>query len=422
MRSVLPSFLAVVLGWGIASPARSDPPPPELLDALFPVLRGKKPPRPPLKIDFIRGSTPAEPTCGLQPVDLIERRGDEAHTFKLLAEPASDSDTQPTTMLIRLSRTTVNADGSRRAYHPDDPFGRGLCRTPPTGIAPEACALDYLGNAEIHVWENAKKIPQFQPGEAGHPPGPNPAFATAWGSLWADIAARKDRWVDLGAVFGTKAPDTIRLYYSKETDRAVTFDTDIIPFKAGYPCQYSDDRHEYFVAATKAHPAPPPSQKDDACRTAAYLDSAEIPFFVLPGGIFSHLTIGDVAIGFAKSGSIEQMVFGIVGDAGPPDQIGEGSIQFVRKLRNSVDAPKNSLDTGRLDITVDAKPDEINTLSVLVLGGTAKALGLDYSRENIEKIAQDALRVWQTGKPGRLQACANLAPPNPLDGFDGPPN
>jgi hypothetical protein len=316
----------------------------------------------------------------------------------------------------------VNVDGSRRAYHPDDPFGRGLCERPPDGPASQACALDYLSNAEIHLYENAKRIPQFQADAQGRPE-PNPAFATAWGSLWADIAARRDRWVDLPALLGAKAPDSTRLYYSKDTDRAVTFDTDIIPFRDGYPCQHGNDRHGFFVAATKAHPATPPGPGDDACRTAAYLDSVQIPFFVLPGGVFDHLTIGDVAIGIAVSGETERLVFGIVGDIGPPGQIGEGSIHFVSNLRGSTDALKNSLDTGKLDITVDAKSGDINALGVLVLGGTAAALGLDYSRENIEAVASHALQAWQAGKPRRLQACARAATPNPLEGSEGsPPN
>jgi hypothetical protein len=220
-----------------------------------------------------------------------------------------------------------------------------------------------------------------------------------------------------------EAPGETKLYYSKDTDRAVTFDMDIIPFREGYPCQYANDRHAFFVAATKAHTAPPPGPGDDACRTAAYLDSVQIPFFVLPGGVFDHLTIGDVAIGFAMSGETARLVFGVVGDIGPPDQIGEGSIRFVSKLRGSTDEPKNSLDSGKLDIAIDTKPGDINALSVLVLGGTAAALGIDYSRENIETVGWQALQAWQTGKPERLQACAKAATPNPLEGFErSPPN
>jgi hypothetical protein len=420
MRSFFSCFLLAFLGCGVASPARSDPPPPEMLDTIFPVLRGKKPAREPLKIDFVQdpGMT-TDALCGLKTIDLVESRGTEVRTFKLLGEPAADN--QPTTLLIRLRRMTVNADGSERAYHPDDPFGRGSCEKPAKGQASKACALDYLSNAEIHVYENAKRILQFNEAEQERPPVPNPAFAAAWGSLWADIAARTDRWVDLGALFGPKAPDETKLYYSKDTDRAVTFDTDIIPFKDGYPCQYADNRHEFFVAATKAHPAPPPGPKDDACRTAGYLNSGQIPFFVLPGGVFTHLTIGDVAIGMAVSGQTERLVYGVVGDVGPRDQIGEGSIQFVRQVRGSTDEPKNSLDTGRLDIKIDTTPGSINALSILVLGGTAKALGFDYSRQNIEKIGRQALQSWQANRPKRLQTCANAVVPNPLEGFEAPP-
>lgn len=417
--------MLVFFGCGLAGPSRSDAPPPEMLDAIFPVLRGKKMPSEPLEIRFDRKpEVPVDPTCDLKAIDLVESRGAEVHTFRLLGEPVSDSDDQPAAMLIRLKRMTVNADGSRRAYHPNDPFGLGICQKPIKGSATQACALDYLSNAEIQVYQGDRRVPQFHAGGPGHTREPNPAFATTWGSLWSEIAARKNNWVDLGALFGNNAPEETRLYYSKETNSAVTFDTAIIPFKDGYPCQHSGgDLREYFVAATKPHPAPPPGPKDDECRTAHYLDSMQIPFFVLPGGVFKHMTIGDVAVGLAVTGKTERLVFGVVGDAGPRDQIGEGSIQFVRKLRGSLEEPKNSDDTGKLDIAVATEPDAINALSVLVIGGTAKALGVDYSRQNIEKIGRTALTKWLANKPKRLQACTNAAAPNPLDGFEGvPPN
>jgi hypothetical protein len=95
----------------------------------------------------------------------------------------------------------------------------------------------------------------------------------------------------------------------------------------------------------------------------------------------------------------------------------------VGKLRGLIDEPRNSLDTGKLDIAVDTKPGDINALSVLVLGGTGAALGFDYSPENIEAARRQALQTRQSGKPKRLLACARAATPNPLEGFEGsPPN
>lgn len=418
MRVWFPCLL-IVLGCHLASPVWAEPLPPELLDAIFPVLRGKKPAQEPLEINFIRRlEVPKNPLCGLETLDLTERRGDKVRRFGLLAETAPGSE-EPSVMFIRLERMTVNADGSHRAYHPDDPFGRGTCEKPLRGPATMACALDYLANAEIHVYEKNTRVPQFQSNGSGRSE-PNPAFAAAWGSLWSEIAARKNNWVDLGVLFGKEAPSDTRLYYSKDSNSAATFNTSIIPFKDGYPCQHNGNIKEFFVAATKPHPAASPGGKNDACRTAAYLESTQIPFFVLPDGVFKQLVIGDVAVGIAQSGQVMRLALGIVGDAGPAGQIGEGSIQFVKRLSGSTEEPKNSIDTGKLDIKVEDKLGAVDRLGVLVLGGTAKAFGVDYSRSNIEKVARNAFAKWLGDNQERLQACLNVSTPNPLEGHETP--
>jgi hypothetical protein len=316
-------------------------------------------------------------------------------------------------MLIGLSRMTVDADGSRRAYHPNDPFG--LCKATPPGGAPTACALDVLGHAEIHVYRGSGAVPQFIVPEGQTQSVPNPTFAVLWGKLWAKIAARKDQWIDLRTIFGGQAPATERLYYSSEDEAAVVFNSDIIPFKGAYPCQYLDKTSEYFVGATATHAAPHDPNRD-ACSTAALLDSTAAPFFVLPGGIFEHLAVGDIAIAWVKSGATERPVFGVVGDTGPEDQIGEGSILFVKEIRATTAEPGNAADVNSLDLKLEEHPAGITSLAVLVLGGTAKDLGFDFSRQHIETVANQALQKWEVGQPNRLRDCARAAPPNPLDG------
>ena len=133
----------------------------ETLDAIFPVLRHKVDPGPPLKSQFSRSvERTEEAACGLTPIDLTQTSGSEKHIFKLLGQPLSETDSQPVSMLVRLSRLTVNADGSRRAYHPEDPFGVGVCK----GAAPHksggVCALDVLSDAEIHLYRGSERIPQ----------------------------------------------------------------------------------------------------------------------------------------------------------------------------------------------------------------------------------------------------------------------
>src|SRR5262249_23950045 len=153
------------------------------------------------------------------------------------------------------------------------------------------------------------------------------------------IVARKDSWVDLHPFFGPRTPEDTHLYYSKQTDRAVTFDAAIIPFKGNFPCQHKDSPSEYFVAATTNRETA--TSSEDACSTADYLDPMQVPFIVLPGA-FKELKIGDIAIGLAVIDGTERVVFGVVGDRGPAQQIGEASIAFAQKLRRTSDVIKNT--------------------------------------------------------------------------------
>jgi hypothetical protein len=410
VRSTAALVLLSLIGWlGATGEAVADQLPGKLLDAVFPVLRGKSPPSPPLVNAFTRKpATPADAPCGLVRMDLVQTRGPAQHSFEILGEPVSETDNQPKVMLIRLNTLAVDADGSHRAYHPEDPYGN-RCQGPADDPASGICAVDSLSSAEVKVYEHSQRVPQ----NSGKPPKPNPAFITAWKSLWSDISARKDNWVDLHPYFGDKTPENARLYYSKQTDRAVTFDAAIIPFKDNFPCQHDDSRREYFVAATtKPETAARP---DGACGTADYLDAMTTPFIVLPGA-FQQLKIGDVAIGLAIIDNTERVVFGVVGDRGPSQQIGEASIAFAQKLRGTSDVIKNTHQADALQLETGK---HVTMLGVLVLGDTASKFGSDYAPENIERVAKAALDDWSAGNAGRLKACMSIATPNPLRG-NGP--
>jgi hypothetical protein len=388
-------------------------PPSGMLDEIFPVQRHKASPGFPTLSSFSKApDRPVEASCGLAPIDLTQTTGPDKFVFKLLGTPQSDTVSEPNSMLINLSRMTVNADGSRRAYHPADPFG--LCQGASPGNVPKACALDVLGDAEILVYQGSDRISQFIVPEGQNKPGPNPVFAKVWDGLWQQISARDDQWVDLRTIFGKQAPTSQHLYYSPKDDAAAVFNSNIIPFKDAYPCQFGDRTDNYFVAATTPHAAAP-DPTHDACSIATFLDSVQIPFFVLPGGVFKNLRVGDVAIGWAKIGAAERVIYGVVGDTGPEQQIGEGSISLVRQLRGAAQ-PNNATEVRDLDLKIIERPAGITSLAVLVLGETAKDIGFDFSAANIEKVARNALQKWASGHAGRLQSCADAAPVNPFKG------
>ena len=77
-------------------------------------------------------------------------------------EPQTASAPAPKQMLVRIQRLSVDADGSERAYHPEDPSGRGVCtreRGPDgkeklTGI----CALDAFSSGGLRLYVDANKF------------------------------------------------------------------------------------------------------------------------------------------------------------------------------------------------------------------------------------------------------------------------
>jgi hypothetical protein len=408
IRSVTLLTLLSVFGLlGGACSAAADPPPDELLDAIFPVLRGKSLPAPKVVNSFL-GRRPPDATCGMARTDLVQSKGRANRIFELLTDPKPDPKNGPQDMLIRLQTLAIDADGSRHAYHPLDPFGNH-CTSPIDDPKSGICAIDVISNAEIHLYEHSRRISPYD----GKPGKPNPAFLTAWEALWSEISARNDKWVDLQPYFGERTPKDVRLYYSKQTDRAVTFDTDIIPFKGNFPCQHKDSRGEYFVAATTKRETAAENSEDDACSTADYFDSMQIPFIVLPPA-FGQIKIGDIAIGFAVINGSQRMVFGVVGDEGPQRQIGEASIAFAQQLRGSSDVIKNVNQADALQL--EAGSSRVAALGFLVLGGTASMFGSVYSRQNIELVARTAFQNWSSNNPRRLQDCMSIAPTNPLKG------
>ena len=74
----------------------------------------------------------------------------------------------------------------------------------------------------------------------------------------------------------------------------------------------------------------------------------------------------------------------------------------------------NVRDVNALDIDGDFLKKENATLAILVLGGTKKRLGGNYSRENIERIGREELAGWNGGGEKltqRLNACVAKAKP-----------
>ena len=396
-----------------------DLPPKEVLDAIFPDAATPQKPEPSIEISFERTDAGIDVGCGLQPVSLVETRAEEKRRFHLLVDPVRSTPIEPREFFAKLNRLTVDIDGSGRAYHPEDPNGTGVCVEQKEHRATSlrgVCALAPLSSAEVRIYRGDRQVRPFENGKR------NPDFAATWSDLWLAIKSRQLNRIDLKGTLGDAEAEKEALFYSREKNAAVVFDTEIIPFRDGYPCQHEDDAYRgYFVAATTLRQSRTGvARKANVCDGSRFLDALHVPFVVIPEKVFKNISVGDVAIGYAKIGQTDRMVFGIVGDTGPVGQIGEASIAFVNKLLNQSQEPMNSGAVNKLDIDLEKREAEyrdISSMAVLVIGNTSQLLNGNYSPANIERVGKKALAKW-SARSGRrrLLSCVNSATANPLKG------
>jgi hypothetical protein len=392
-------------------------PPEEVLNAIFPNEGSSQGTSEQIGIHFERDKADTDAKCGLQPVRLIETKGDERRSFSLLADAGEAPAANPSTFLVRLSRLTVDIDGSGRSYHPNDPAGGGVCteiRSHGRVSLQGVCALAPLSSAEVKVFLGVEPLRIFLDGK------PNPNFMPTWSDLWTDIKSRRLQRADLKAYLGEEEAQTTALFYKKETNSTVVFDTKIIPFRNGYPCVHESGPYKgYFVASTTLK-RPPASLRANACDASRFMDALRVPFVVIPTGVFKNVAVGDIAIGYAKIGQIDRAVFGIVGDTGPVGKFGEASVAFINRLLKLQDEPMNSIAVDRLDVDLESPEPQykdVSSIAVLVIGNTAKLLAGNYSPANIEKIGRRTLARWSAAAgPQRLSSCVETSQVNRLTG------
>src|ERR1700681_1062957 len=412
------ALFLTVLCFVPAHASAQDVPPREILNKIITQL---PPPLPPAKISFLPVTgAGADEACRMQNFEMVLQREDAGSPNKysvLLDRQPGGAPAAPRQLLAMITRLAVDADGSERAYHPEDPYGQGVCEPRMDAAGKVAlrgvCALDTFAPSGIRVFLEDKRARLVDPGK---PPKEGvPSLADAWKDVWPLIRDRKLKSYDLKSI-APAAPDGYHMFYWKERKLTALTKRAIIPStRDGYPCVRGLESRNpgYFVAATTL--TRPGMVRTDGCEPLSYIDAAEIPFFVLPGGDFGHIEIGDIVIGHFKTPGEEHIVFGIAADAGPIEQFGEGSIAFHLALRGKVGEPvMNVRDVNALDIDGDFLKKENATLAILVLGGTKKRLGGNYSRENIERIGRDELARWNGGGEKltqRLNACVAKAKP-----------
>ena len=398
-----------------------DVPPKDVLDAILPQLR-KKLPATEVSFRTPPSGVMTDDACRMQRAEMATTFQSGRRTFSVLVDPQRGAPIKPKELLARINRMTVDADGALRAYHPDDPYGEGICTKvsrPDGSTALEGvCALDEFSNAGVRLFLGSKQALKPNPRK---PAGPDtPDLVQEWKTIWPLIRDRALKPVDLTAFAWPQAPEGYTMFYWKERNLSVFFSRYIIPAaRDGYPCVHGAEARYpgYFVVATTLNQVGP--VRPDGCEPARYIDSEQIPFIVLPAPKFGHVEVGDIVVGQLKLGEREQIVYGIAADTGPFDQFGEGSIAFNQKLLGRSDVIMNAKALNSIDInlaSLERKEGRQGTLALLVLGGTKRLLAGNYSREHIERIGREAFARWSGDAASgtrRLDACIAQAKTNP---------
>ncbi|QYF92270.1 hypothetical protein KY495_16090 [Massilia sp. PAMC28688] len=177
----------------------------------------------------------------------------------------------------------------------------------------------------------------------------------------------------------------------------------IIPFRDGKPCPPKDG---YLISATSLHNP----EVQDVCDIDRYVDALVTPALVLPKppkgknlSRFGKLNakIGDLVVAMVP-GSL-QPVFAVVGDHGPADALGEGSIALNGQLLGKTALPVNYREIrGRAPYRGQGwtVPKSI----VLIFPGTRDQNAPYLTPERINAAARERFESW--GGVGRMYACA----------------
>ena len=406
----LPPILAVaiLLGWPATGANAQERPSDADLASIIEQLSAHH--REGSRVEFVNVDPAMSPSCRMNAAAMKVSRGTDSKAFPVLI----DNHGGPSgvrQMFAKLGRISVDADGAGRAYHAEDPFGD--CSPSADQPSRRICALDNFSDAGMRLFLGAARLkradPKSQTADA-------PAFLPNWRELWPLIRDRKLVPLPLKSIGAPEGPRDFNLIHWKERNLTFAFNTKIVPAThKGYPCRFGQESEYsgYFISATTFKKASP--TRTDGCKPAQYLDSEKVPFLVVPTEKFGGIGLGDIAIGFLKTPAGLHIAYGIAGDTGPYDHFGEGSIAFNKALLDERRRIEDARDVDSLDIDL-AEPHrqhlEGASLAVLVLGGTRRLLGGDYSEANIRKVGEVQLKRWSAAVPGsegRLNTCFDAA-------------
>ncbi|MCA1568258.1 MAG: hypothetical protein LC803_21960 [Acidobacteria bacterium] len=184
--------------------------------------------------------------------------------------------------------------------------------------------------------------------------------------------------------------------------RQTRIGSNIIPFKDGKPCPPVGG---FLVSATALHRR----NITNVCDLSNYVDALEVPALVLPGNPRNGVSgfaarrarVGDLVVAMLPSAT--QPVYAVIGDIGPADELGEGSVALNGRLLGKTGEPAN-YDEVRGRGRYAGRGWQVPRALVLVFPGTRDLQNPYMTTPRIGEAATRRFEEW--GGISRLRACA----------------
>ncbi|MFM1814832.1 MAG: hypothetical protein RLZ98_1527 [Pseudomonadota bacterium] len=324
--------------------------------------------------------------------------------------------TSPDAVFATADTFAVNVDGSPRAYHPGDVYGK--CDIAQTGPdkGKKVCAINFLCYAGVRIFQGAREIKC----------GARDAYKKAWNDIWGEVVGGKAKEIprsywqrgreDFSSRYG--------FFHPKEPLTVMFKDTIIRKDAAGRPCQRDvpGTRYEgYFVAATSLTGDEGADERegkdrakivsDSRCDPIPYVDAEKLANIVIPVGGFAGASVGDLVVAYRNSGGSERWVYAVVGDQGPNHKFGEGSVAFNAAIKGTKTEWANYSEIVR-NLHISPRNKDAGPVGTLIFKGTRPALAGDLSTANVEKQALEAFLKWGNGDvtraKERFRACMTV--------------
>ena len=164
----------------------------------------------------------------------------------------------------------------------------------------------------------------------------------------------------------------------------------------GKPCVSTDG---FLVSKTADVSVAGGFDRDGDCDQTKWLDALKIPALVLPGGSqfqTRKATTRSIVVAMTVAAP-HRLAFGIVGDTGPTDEIGEASVAMNRALNGLPETAVPS--SGRDAIARFQAPRSV----VMVFPGQANRVPYPITPERVASLAKARFDTW--GGESRLTGC-----------------